>query len=45
MGIRLTGGSGIDVLEDIKKINAAPMVMFLPMIPILSTGRNAWNQG
>jgi len=33
LDIRMPGGSGIDVLEDIKKINAAPIVIILTNYP------------
>jgi len=33
LDIRMPGGSGIDVLEDIKKINGAPMVIILTNYP------------
>jgi DNA-binding NarL/FixJ family response regulator len=33
LDIRMPGGSGIDVLEDIKKINAVPIVIILTNYP------------
>ena len=35
LDIRMPGGSGIDVLENIKKINAAPVVIILTNYPDL----------